>query len=135
MNAGFRLVIGSWKIIEISCERTRRISSAGIESRSRPSKCTAPTVRPTFGGMSLITDSAVTVLPHPLSPTRPTVSPGATVKLTSSVTRSHPAAVANSTHSWSMESSGVAESGSESAPGPTAGTELTGGAPRSLRRP
>ena len=42
VNAGFRLVIGSWNTIAISSPRTSRISSKRQRSRSRPSNITEP---------------------------------------------------------------------------------------------
>ena len=66
-----------------------------------------------------MTARAVTVLPQPLSPTSPTVSPEPTAKLTSSVTRSHPEAVANSTESPSTDSNGEPFAAAPAGPGST----------------
>ena len=85
VKTGFRLVIGSWKIIAISPPRTWRIWSIGSFSRSRPSNNTSPpTILP--GGMSIrrMIVWAVTLLPHPDSPTRPTVPPRGMEKSTPS---------------------------------------------------
>ena len=83
LNTGFRLVMGSWKIIAMSLPRMSLISSLDRASRSRP-LCTMvpPTMRPGGSGMSRITDMAVTVLPEPDSPTMPRVSSRSSVKLT-----------------------------------------------------
>ena len=42
VSTGFRLVIGSWKIIEIALPRMARISASDRASRSRPSKRMRP---------------------------------------------------------------------------------------------
>jgi hypothetical protein len=76
---GLSAVIGSWKIIAMRRPRMLRISASGSASRSRPSNSTRlpGSMRP-GGRMRRSTDSAVTDLPHPDSPTTPTVSPAAT---------------------------------------------------------
>ncbi len=80
VSTGFRLVIGSWKIIAISRPRIRRISSSESPIRSRPWKTALPaTARPARGRMP-ISASDVTLLPQPDSPTMPSVSPGAMSK-------------------------------------------------------
>jgi hypothetical protein len=77
VNTGFRLVIGSWKIIAISRPRTPRSSSSESFRRSRPSNIAVPEVtRPARARMPRIA-SDVTLLPQPDSPTMPSVSPGA----------------------------------------------------------
>ena len=97
VNAGFKLVIGSWKIIEICAPRTRRIASPDSPTSSVPSKLIEPVTRPLLWPTSPITASDDTVLPDPLSPTRPRVSPAPIVNPTSSTTDSQPSAPANST--------------------------------------
>ena len=88
---GLSDVIGSWKIIEISLPRTRRISSSLIFRRSRPASFTVPeTMRPGGSGMSRISDSAVMLLPQPDSPTIARVSPEATWKSTPSTALTMP---------------------------------------------
>ncbi len=75
VKTGFSEVIGSWKIIEIALPRTSLISSSLSLRRSRPSSRISPaTVRP---GRSTrrMADSAVMLLPHPDSPTTPSVWP------------------------------------------------------------
>ena len=54
-----------------------------------------------------MTASAETVLPEPLSPTRPSVLPGCTAKLTSSMTGSHSPLTLNSTRRRSTARSGA----------------------------
>ena len=70
MNTGFSDVIGSWKIIEMSLPRIFSSSLSSSVARSRPSKrMREPSaIRP---GRSIrrITESAVTDLPLPDSPT------------------------------------------------------------------
>ena len=91
---GLSDVIGSWKIIEISLPRTRRISSSLIWRRSRPPSLTEPeTMRPGGSGMSRISDSAVMLLPQPDSPTIARVSPEATWKSTPSTALTMPCRV------------------------------------------
>ena len=79
VSTGFRLVIGSWKIIAISRPRIRRSSWSESFNRSRPPNLAVPaTARPARGRMPS-NASAVTLLPQPDSPTMPSISPGATV--------------------------------------------------------
>ena len=81
VNAGLRLVIGSWNTMAMSSPRTSRISRSDSCSRSRPSNITEPeTMRPGGDGTSRMTASDVTVLPEPDSPTMPSISPGAHVE-------------------------------------------------------
>jgi hypothetical protein len=62
--------------------------------RSRPSKRTSPsTTSPGGDRIKRVIDSPVTVLPLPDSPTRQTVSPRATSKLTPSTARTVPSSV------------------------------------------
>ena len=74
-STGFRLVIGSWKIMPISPPRTSRIASSSRVSRSRPDRRTEPSMRLVPSCRSRMIDSAVTDLPEPDSPTMATVSP------------------------------------------------------------
>ena len=91
MNTGLSDVIGSWKIIAISAPRMSRIVAASAPARDR---CAAPLgpreierartmMRPPPCSTSRITDSAVTDLPEPDSPTMAIVSPRADVNETS----------------------------------------------------
>src|SRR5919204_608907 len=76
VSTGFRLVIGSWKIIAICRPRTRRSARWLRLRRSRPSKRAVPErTRPARGSRPRRA-RAVTLLPQPDSPTIPRVSPG-----------------------------------------------------------
>src|SRR5690606_1970441 len=77
---GLSEVIGSWKIIAISLPRTRRISSSGSVSNSRPASRTLPSTRLELAGRSPMIERAVTLFPEPDSPTMATVSRGAISK-------------------------------------------------------
>src|SRR6266700_468372 len=82
---GFSDKYGSWKMIW----RSWRIGRSAPPLRwvmSRPSK----TIFPPVGSSSRTTARPVVVLPQPDSPTRPSVSPGATVKSTPSTARTTP---------------------------------------------
>ena len=91
---GLSEVIGSWKIIDIAAPRSRRRSSAERPSTSRPSNSTesAATLP---GGLATrpITDSEVTLLPQPDSPTSPTVLPRPMAKSMPSTARNRPRSV------------------------------------------
>src|SRR5882724_5438900 len=89
VSTGLRLVIGSWKIIATSLPRTSRIAGSGSVKRSRPASLMLPSMRPFSCGMSRMTDSAVTLLPEPDSPTIATVSLAATSKDTLRTTGIH----------------------------------------------
>ena len=76
VNTGFSEVMGSWKIMAMRLPRRSRISSSLIFNRSCPSKMTSPPVILPGGlGIKRMTESDVTLLPDPDSPTRPSVSP------------------------------------------------------------
>ena len=125
-STGFREDIGSWKTIEMPRPRIRfmrarcffkrekegtslgvpagramtRTSSSLPARRFRPrNQISPPTIWPGGCGMRYIIDRAVTVLPHPDSPTRPSTSPLPISKLTPSTARRTPRAVANSVFS------------------------------------
>src|SRR3954451_267286 len=83
VNTGFSAVIGSWKTSATSAPRTRWISRSLSVRRSRPLKITRPLAIRPGRCTSRRMDSAVTDLPLPDSPTRPSVSPASTWKLTS----------------------------------------------------
>ena len=73
---GLRLVMGSWKTMEIWLPRISRILASGIVVMSSPLKVMVPPeMRPTRWGSRRRMLSAVVVLPAPVSPTRPRVSP------------------------------------------------------------
>ena len=77
---GLSDVSGSWKTIPISLPRTARISSSVIEVSSWPARrIEPPTIWPPWGRRRII-ELATMVLPHPDSPTTPSVSPGSTLK-------------------------------------------------------
>ena len=76
VRRGLRAAIGSWKIICMPV-RAARIALASRPVRSRPSNHTGTAV----GGGSCITARASDVLPHPDSPTTPSVSPRSTSRL------------------------------------------------------
>ena len=77
VSTGFRLVIGSWKIIAMSRPRILRSASSGSVRRSRPSNIAVPAV--TLPARERMPSRAreVTLFPQPDSPTMPSVSPGA----------------------------------------------------------
>ena len=72
---GLSAAIGSWKTKPIPAPRTCRMSSSGSVSRSRPWKMTRPAVTRPGGCTRRMIENAVTDLPLPDSPTRPSVSP------------------------------------------------------------
>ncbi len=76
---------GSWKTIDATPVRTSRSRAASAPTRSLPSTRTRPVTR-AFAGRRPSAERAVTDLPEPDSPTRPTTSPAATRKLTASST-------------------------------------------------
>src|ERR1700675_1650517 len=91
----------------ILAPRTRRMASASLLSRSSPSKRTRPAAMRPGGGTSRMMDSAVTLFPHPLSPTSPHTSPRSIVKLTPSTARSTPWLVGKWVSRPSTERSGA----------------------------
>src|SRR5262245_9333589 len=96
VSTGLSDVIGSWKIIAISLPRISRISSSESVRRSRPLNRIWPlTMRPAGRATRRITDSALTDLPHPDSPTSATVSPGRTFQDTPSTARTTAPEVVN----------------------------------------
>ena len=94
---GLSDVIGSWKIIEISLPRMRRISSSRRAARFIPLKSLSLRRRcgPFPWEAAGRIDSAVTLLPQPDSPTSPTVRPSAMSKVTPSTARTSPSLVKN----------------------------------------
>src|SRR5262245_43753772 len=80
VSTGLRLAIGSWKIIAISLPRTARSSLSDIARRSRPPNIAVPPATRPEPGRIPISASEVTLLPHPDSPTMPSVSPASTWK-------------------------------------------------------
>ena len=65
MNTGFRLVIGSWKIIAMRLPRMSRICAGDRSSRFLPSNMICPAAMRPGGGTRRITDSDSTDLPQP----------------------------------------------------------------------
>ncbi len=93
-RVGFSDVIGSWKIIAISAPRISSRFLSGSVARSKPSKLTdPPTIFAGGCGSRPMIESAVTDLPHPDSPTIPSVLPFSTWKLTPSTARTTPSRV------------------------------------------
>ena len=96
VSTGLSDVIGSWKIIAMSLPRIPRTSSSFIFRMSWPSNMTWPsTILPGGCGMRRMSDSAVTLLPQPDSPTMPSVSPAATWNETPSTAWTTPSCVKN----------------------------------------
>src|SRR5215468_2526707 len=87
-NTGFRLLIGSCRIIATRLPRIRCISRSLLARRSSPSSRTwPPTVRAAGLGARRRIDRHVMLLPEPDSPTRPSVSPSPSAKETPSTAR------------------------------------------------
>src|SRR5436190_8957126 len=82
VSTGFRLVIGSWKIIAISLPRIWRSAESERPIRSRPSKSARPRVTLPLRARIPSSASEVTLFPQPDSPTSPSVSPGSIEKET-----------------------------------------------------
>src|SRR5689334_17375130 len=88
--------------------RMRRISTSLRPSRSRPSNRIEPsTMRPGGDGTKRSTESAVTLLPQPDSPTTARVSPAPTSKETPSTARTTPSRVKKCVRRSSMARSGA----------------------------
>jgi len=77
-------VMGSWKIMEISFPRMRRISSSDFSSRFSPLKITSPAAILPGGSIRPRREKPVTDFPPPDSPTMPRISPSLRVKSTPS---------------------------------------------------
>ena len=81
--------MGSWKIMAMSSPRMRRMArgESVVRSRSRPSlpvnRMSPRTRADSSWSSSRISARPMVDFPEPDSPTRATISPGATVKLTS----------------------------------------------------
>src|SRR5687768_2520668 len=87
---GFRLVIGSWKIIDTVEPRTARISGTDNLSSSLPASDSRLADTCPGRGTSLITDRAVIDLPQPDSPTSANTSPASIENETPSTTGTLP---------------------------------------------
>src|SRR5262245_55426362 len=79
---GLSAVIGSWKIIDMRVQRRSRSRSSLAVSTFSPSSRISPSVGFSALASRPMTVKAITDLPEPDSPTRQTISPGSTVKLT-----------------------------------------------------
>src|SRR5499433_1998222 len=106
-NTGLSEVMGSWNTMAMRAPRTWRMASASLASRSSPSRSTWPAAIRPGGGTRRMMESDVTLLPQPLSPTRPSTSPRSMAKLMPSTARSTPWLVANCVSSPSTERSGA----------------------------
>jgi hypothetical protein len=98
--------MGSWKIIEISLPRMRRISLSLALTRSLPlNRTRPPTMRPGGEGMSRMMALQVTLLPEPDSPTMPRVPPRSSENDTPSTARTTEPSVRKCTwRSWTSSS-------------------------------
>src|SRR3954463_8211038 len=90
---GFRLVIGSWKIIAISLPRISRSRRGLAVSRSSPFQDAVPEDIAVRFGLSPMIVRQVTLLPEPDSPTIPRVWPLSTENETPSTARTTPSSV------------------------------------------
>src|SRR5215204_526278 len=91
VKTGFRLVMGSWKIMAMSLPLISCIRLSGVLSRSWPSKRISPSGYSVGGlGLSCMMERAVTLLPLPDSPTIPRVSPASSENETPSTALTTP---------------------------------------------
>src|SRR6266550_9380413 len=90
---GFRLVIGSWKIIAISLPRISRRRRGLAVSRSSPFQSAVPEEIAVRFGFRPMMVRHVTLFPEPDSPTMPSVCPLSTVNETPSTARTTPSSV------------------------------------------
>src|SRR5262249_29370563 len=102
-NTGFRDVSGSWKITP----QPARLPPPDRRPGSRPATGLAPPGARRGGGTSRITDSAVTLFPHPDSPTRPSTRPGSSRNETPSTARASPPSRKNDVLSARTSSSAI----------------------------
>ena len=79
---GLSAVIGSWKIIDMRVQRSSRSRASPAARMFSPSSRISPETGFSALASRPITVKAITDLPEPDSPTRQTISPGLTVKLT-----------------------------------------------------
>ena len=130
VKVGLREVIGSWKIMPMRSPRTSRIARSPSVEQVPPVEHDAAGVDPAGGsGSSRMIASAVTHLPQPDSPTRPTISPASSVNDTSSTTRTGPSSVRNDTVGIDLERSG----GSDGVAAPRAGAASRAGHSKTTR--
>ena len=80
---GFSAVIGSWKIMPMRVQRNSRSRASDTFTKSSPCRAMRLPVRTgrLFGSRPMV-EKAMTDLPEPDSPTRQTISPGATDSVT-----------------------------------------------------
>src|SRR3989454_5921078 len=98
---GLRAFIAPWKTMAMCFQRILRSSDSLIVARSFPEYRMWPsTIRPFFGSRRMI-DSAVVVLPQPLSPASPRLSPFSSFHETSSTARTVPERVSKYVLRWS----------------------------------
>src|SRR3989454_4709068 len=98
---GLRAFIAPWKTIAMCFQRILRSSDSLIVARSFTEYRMWPsTIRPSLGSSRMI-DSAVVVLPQPLSPASPTLSPFSSFHETSSTARTVPERVSKYVLRWS----------------------------------
>ena len=95
-NMGVRAESGSWKIIEMRAPRILDISSSLLPISSSPLSLTEPETR-ALSSRSPMSESAVTDLPEPDSPTIPRVRPPQRSKFTSRTAWTTPASVLKET--------------------------------------
>ena len=88
---GLSAVIGSWKIIDMRVQRSSRSRSSLAARTFSPSSRISPELGFSALASRPMTVKAITDLPEPDSPTRQTISPGLTVKLTLSTANSRSA--------------------------------------------
>ncbi len=105
---GFSAAIGSWNTRPMPAPRTAHISRSESESRSRPWNTTRPEATRPGDGTSRRIENAVTDLPEPDSPTRPSVSPRRSSNETSSTATNGVAPVSNTVVSPCTDSSASA---------------------------
>src|SRR5450631_882728 len=91
VKAGLSDVIGSWKIMAMRSPRRLRSAAGDRRNRSVPSnRISPPAMRPGGCGTRPMIDSAVTLLPHPDSPTIPSVRPVSSDRLMPSTAGNSP---------------------------------------------
>lgn len=106
VKTGFRLVIGSWKIMATSLPRMARMRGSGSVNRSSvsPARLTNRawplTCVEAVRGSRRISVRLVTDLPEPDSPTRAVVLPARMLKLTSATERIRPSSVSKKVERW-----------------------------------
>ena len=90
VNTGFSDVIGSWKTNEISRPRTLAQLATRRARAGRARRSARPPITAAVGGSRRSSDSAVTLLPQPDSPTMPSTSPRLERRTTAGRRRARP---------------------------------------------